>query len=399
MGGRLIRALIVIYGARKIGAAEYGAFSYALSLAAVFGILADLGLDAAMIKEASAHPEKSHQYFSTALAVKIFLIISTVLLVIVAGPSFSNLESANILLPIVITILVLDTLREFGFAINRSHQKMEKEALVNIITNIGIVVFGVWLITISGTAWNLAIGYALGTAIGSFVGFYVIRQYVFGIFKDFRLSLALDLIKIGWPLAFAGILGTLMINTDTLLLGLWKTELEIGFYSAAQRPVSTLYGLLGILAAVTFPIVANLVKTDKERLRALLSKTIHFSFLVAAPLVVGGLIVAEPLMIFLFGSSYASAALIFQILLLSLFANFATVTLTNVLVAYSRQRWVLVLSVVGLIGNAILDIVFIPIWSGAGSAFSTFLIQTLVAILLWRESTLLIGYSDRKSVV
>ncbi|PIY59464.1 flippase, partial [Candidatus Wolfebacteria bacterium CG_4_10_14_0_8_um_filter_37_11] len=47
---RLIRAAIIIYAARVLGAAEYGIFSYVLSFAGFFTIFADLGVSPLMTR-------------------------------------------------------------------------------------------------------------------------------------------------------------------------------------------------------------------------------------------------------------------------------------------------------------------------------------------------------------
>ncbi len=46
MTSRLLRAVIVIYSARVLGAASWGAFSYALGVAAFLTIFSDIGINA-----------------------------------------------------------------------------------------------------------------------------------------------------------------------------------------------------------------------------------------------------------------------------------------------------------------------------------------------------------------
>ncbi|MEK7590294.1 MAG: oligosaccharide flippase family protein, partial [Patescibacteria group bacterium] len=50
MIGRLLRAAIVIYAARVLGAASWGAFSYALGIAAFLTIFSDIGINALITK-------------------------------------------------------------------------------------------------------------------------------------------------------------------------------------------------------------------------------------------------------------------------------------------------------------------------------------------------------------
>ncbi|MDP3901436.1 MAG: oligosaccharide flippase family protein, partial [bacterium] len=68
---RLLRAAIVIYAARVLGAASWGAFSYALGIAAFLTIFSDIGINALITKEASRNPQLKDAYLSTAFFTKL----------------------------------------------------------------------------------------------------------------------------------------------------------------------------------------------------------------------------------------------------------------------------------------------------------------------------------------
>ena len=50
-GGRLFKAAIIIYAARMLGAAGYGVFSYAVTLAGFFTLFVDPGINSVLIRE------------------------------------------------------------------------------------------------------------------------------------------------------------------------------------------------------------------------------------------------------------------------------------------------------------------------------------------------------------
>ena len=61
MIGRLLRAAIVIYAARVLGAASWGAFSYALGIAAFLTIFSDIGINALITKQTARDPSLKDQ--------------------------------------------------------------------------------------------------------------------------------------------------------------------------------------------------------------------------------------------------------------------------------------------------------------------------------------------------
>src|SRR4029077_19142621 len=95
-------------------------------------------------------------------------------------------------------------------------------------------------------------------------------------------------------------MGTLMLNTDTLLVG-WLTPkvtaaYTLGLYAAAQRPVQVLYILPTILTAAIFPALSRFARDEGARFRSLLERSISFSFLMGLPIVAGGIAIAPHLM-------------------------------------------------------------------------------------------------------
>src|ERR1700722_8763903 len=100
-GGRMIKAVIVIYAARVLGASEYGVFSYAITLAGFLSIFTDPGINSVLLRDASkASDEERSAIFSATGVLKLSLVLIGICTIIFIGPYFSTLPGAKILLPI-----------------------------------------------------------------------------------------------------------------------------------------------------------------------------------------------------------------------------------------------------------------------------------------------------------
>ena len=161
LGSRLFRAAIVIYAARVLGAAHYGAFSYALSIAAFLTIFSYIGINALITKEASRDPSLKDRYVATAFFTKLGLVALLVLGVSVFFPYLTNIPEAARLMPILIFVFAFDTLRDLGSAVSRALERMEIEAMVAVGANLAIVVLGFLALWFSPTSYTLAISYAV----------------------------------------------------------------------------------------------------------------------------------------------------------------------------------------------------------------------------------------------
>ena len=384
IGSRLIRAAIIIYAARILGAAEFGVFSYILGLAGFFTIFADLGVSPLMTREIANHPNKRAIYFVNAFWIKNILLTITAVLIIFVAPKFSNIEAAIALLPFVALLVLFDNFRDFTFSYFRGIEKMEREAFLTVIMNTAIAVSGFIVLNFYQTAGALLFSYIFSVAILSIVSFYFIKDFIKGVFKNFNKEILKQFFHDCWPLAFSGLFSIFMLNIDIVMLGWWRSAEEIGYYSASQRVVQIFYTLPAILASAVFPTIARFIKqSETDKARTLNEKSMTILYFIAIPLVIGGIILGKPIIKFLFGETYLPASASFQILIFALFINFPGAILSNLLMAYNQQRRLINYMIAGSISNVILNVLLIPSFGIAGAAIATLISQFMYFAPIW----------------
>ncbi len=384
VGSRLLRAIIIIYAARVLGAAEYGIFSYVIGLAAFFTIFSDIGVSTILTKDVANHPEKRLTYFSTSFLIKFCLLFITAFLIIFIAPHFSKIEEANALIPWVALIVFLDGLRDFIVAYLRGRERMELEAFLIIAMNIAIVIIGFASLNISSTSQSLLFAYIISIAFSTILAFIVIKKYFFKIFLFFDKEVAIKTLNSCWPIAFSCILGAFMLNIDILMLGWWRTAAEIGYYAAGQRIVQVFYTLPGLLASGIFPTLSRLARqNDRNKLKNLNEKSMAIVFAIVFPLIAGGLILGNPIFNFLFGQEYSSGIPAFQVLMLSLLLIFPGTLITNIIIAHNQQKKFIVYVAAGAIGNVLFNALLIPKYGIIGSSIATCIALSIYYGLSW----------------
>jgi O-antigen/teichoic acid export membrane protein len=386
-GGRLLRAIIIIYSARVLGAAEWGLFSYALTIVAFLTIFIDIGINHIVTREASKLPAgpRRTEFISTAFIIKVGLLILGVLVVLFVAPDITTLPGAAVLFPIVAFILASDSLRDFGSAIFRASERMEWEAWLAMITNGAIVIFGFIFLAISPTVRFFAYSYAAGSLVGTVATFYALRKDIRGIATNFTRSLMRPLFTAAWPFAISGLLGALLLNTDIILIGWFRSATDVGLYSAAQRIIQVLYIIPSILAMSVLPLFSRLAnQSDTARHRSVFEQTMSLALLVAIPAAVGGFLLGLPIMQLVFGGEYVPATASFKILMLTMAVDFPAVILANAIFSFNRQKSLILYAAIGGIGNVVFDLLLIPRYGITGSAFATLLAQCMSNAYLWR---------------
>ena len=186
-----------------------------------------------------------------------------------------------------------------------------------------------------------------------------------------------------WPFALASSLGAIMINTDTIMLGWLKSAEEVGWYSAAQRPVQLLYVLPTLFAASLFPTFTRLAGQNKEKFKTVLETALKIAFLTALPIASGGLLLGKPIINLVFGPDYQNAAASFQILILTILIIFPSAIISNAIFANDQQRKFIVFSFLGALGNLFFNFLLIPVFGIAGCSLSTLITQIIANSFIW----------------
>lgn len=387
LGGRLLRAVIIIYSARVLGTAEWGLFSYAVSFVALVTVFTDFGIGPILIREASRinDPVKKSQIVSTTFFLKMGLLALGVLVVIFLAPSLTTIKEAKFLFPIVSLILIFDTLQGFGFSLARALEKMELEAFLYMTTNISIVIFGILTLTYYPSVKFFAYAYVAGTGLGAIATLFVFREYFANIFSNFQKKLIAPILGSAWPFVISGLMGSLMINTDILLIGFFLSAEQVGIYSAADRPIQLLYVLPAILATSVFPLFSRLAMRDNQKMCHTLERVLGLAFLISLPLALGGLVLGGDIIRIVFGNAYVAAVSSFRVLIITIIINFTASILSNAIFAYNRQKDLMKFSALSGISNVILDLFLIPRFGILGSAWATFSSLLIGNFYLWNK--------------
>lgn len=392
ISGRLLKMGLVIYTARILGVSGWGIFSYTISVGSLLMIFSDIGIGDLIIREATKKKDEYKTYVSTALLLKIILLISSTVLIIFISPFISHIPEAVSIFPIVALILFFDSMRELGLSINRISEKMERDMVVKIVTNSIIFGLGIILLKIKLVPESIALAYAIGSAIGFITIAFIIRKDFKKLISKIDVNLFKQIIKTTWPFAFIALIGTIMGNIDIYMLGIWRNSTEIGLYSAVQRIQQFVIIIPSTITVAVFPLMSRLANVDNEQFKIVFKKTISLVIMIGLPISLGGIFLADQLVPIIFGQDYLGAIPILRILMAMLLSSFPLFLLSNVIFAYNKQKELVKAYSAGIIANILLNLLLIPKFGAIGSAIATLISTTTVTIIIWGKIKIISYY-------
>jgi O-antigen/teichoic acid export membrane protein len=376
-GSRLLKMVLYIYAARRLGVLQWGIFSYVVAIIGLVITFSDIGINTIITREIAKKTGKEEQYIATGFLLKIALSIvgtGVILLLIVFAKSGSQLRP---LLPLAAIMFFLDSMQEFAFAINRAFEKMEIEAFSKIASNVLLVIVGIGLLVVYPTALSLAYGYIAADIIATVIIFWGIRKSVYDSTKKFASGLVWPLFIEAWPIATISIFGVVLANIDTLLLGLFKHTEAVGLYAAAQKPIQIFALIPSLISTALLPIFSRQAFEKNIQLKDTISRSITVVLAMAIPIAVGGVLIGGGLITLLFGSAYSGAIVIFKIMIITVAIGTPGIVLSNALFADGKQKKVLQAIAIGAVSNIALCLVLIPRAGLIGAAIATTLSQLI----------------------
>lgn len=385
--GLLISKLLT-YGYRliaaRIGVEEYGLLSLGL---AVFGVLTTItvaGLNMGVLRYAAFYKGKKDNERIKGVIVsslKISLILSLIFIFVmffsaewVALNLFHN-AGLIIILKMFSFIIPFFSLGMILLAAIIAFQKVEystitkeiSENLIRIILTIGLVYAGYGL-------FGAIAGYMIAIVSSFILAFYFLQKKVFQILKTPVKSVFMtrELFSYSWPLMFTNILYMVLSWTDTLMLGYFRTASDVGIYNAALPTATLLTVISTALLGIFVPIITELLAQNKSReLERVYKVTSKWAFFLNFPVFLIMISFSEQILRITFGIKYVGGATPLMILSGGYLVYSIFIFSTKILQVIGKTRWILFITAITAISNAILNFYLIPIYGLIGGAIAT----------------------------
>ncbi|MHB8891678.1 MAG: flippase [Candidatus Limnocylindrales bacterium] len=195
---------------------------------------------------------------------------------------------------------------------------------------------------------------------------------------------SLRLIGRALPLGVALIATALYYSVDSILIGVFRSPEELGYYAAAYRIVLACLTLAFMTHSAALPLVARLVREDAGTLASVLAAISRWLLLIAVPLAVGTTMVAQPLATAVYGAEYGQAALPLSLLIWTCVTVGTNVPFAVLLLARKQDGAYMKTTLLGAMLNLALNVVAVPAFGMTGAAWSTLGSEVVVmTAILW----------------
>ncbi len=385
--------------ARLLGAEGVGVYSLAFTIITIAAIVGRFGLDGAVTRFVAARASESDWsgvkgVVRNALCLTLLMSLLLVLVIVVSAGwlAESVFKEESLVEPLrymALAIVPFSFLTLYARGLQGLKDVRDsllmQSVLIPFLGCIGLFILVPYL-GVSGAT----ITYGLSTLVALLYGVYRWNKRVERYRHekpDFPVN---KLLKSGFPLLGGMLLQQLMVSIPVLVLGVWSSTEEVGFYSIAQRTAS----LIGLVLIAANSIIApkfsalyqqkDMVALDRVARQAALILT-----LMATPIALILLIAPKWVMTF-FGPEFANAWLFLVILACGRLVGVMSGSVGILLVMTGNERTYFVANLQSVLLCGFLCLLLIPTWGGLGGAIAASVSLAAVNLLrvryVWKST-------------
>ncbi|MEM6799962.1 MAG: oligosaccharide flippase family protein [Bacteroidota bacterium] len=358
-----------------IGHDAWGTFAALFSLAYLFLVFADLGINPYTTQKLASEPEQMKTYAPGLLSLKLLLMLLYPLVMLGIGYVLGYDGHALHLLLIICLIHAGSQLMSFFRANFRAMQKFQIDSFLSIFDRVFLLILVPLLFYVGVSLERFVWLRIFSVGVGAIL-FYVLMVRMYGKIRlSFDLKLLKTSLKSSFPFALMTLLYSVHDKVDQVMIERMAGELETGLYAAAYRWIDAFSMYLWLVLPIFFARFAFYLNEKGEQ-KKLLAFGQSISSLPIIFISVFGFFYGEKLL-FLFDNSSPEELermrICLQILFGALLINGSLTIFSTLLTSTGHVKYVNRVILASIALNIGLNAYFIPEYGAIASAWTTLL--------------------------
>ncbi len=395
--GTVVSLAAVALVTRYLGSFGFGYYTTAITFVTFFSIAGDFGMtlvSSQLLSRPGVDQNKvlSNIFTFRFISAGIMLILAPI--VVMFFPYDPIVKQGVIIASITFFSILLN---QVFVSLFQKELRADKLAISEIVTRFVILGATVWAVWFNMGILYILWAMALGNILNVLMNLYYARPYARIRFM-YDKEIWRDILKRSWPLMITIVLNLVYLKTDTLLLSLFKSPEAVGLYGAAYKVIDVLVTVPFMLGGTVLPILALRWESGKrEDYERAWQKLFDATSILAWPAIVGGLILATPIMNIVAGKEFIPAGPILRVLVFAVAGVFFSSLFSHTMISFGKQKKLIWSYVFTALSSLALYFIFIPKFSYIAAAWITVYSEVVISLCAWwlvrRESGLKPKYS------
>lgn len=365
--------LVTVVVARYLGPEDFGVFSYAISVAALFAAAGHMGLSGLVVREIVKKPEEREVILGTSITLKFFGVLLGYLVLLAYAAIYEGIKSAEF---IVLSIAGAALLFQPFNIVDFWFQAFVKARYVTVARLAGIAVGSV--LKLSFVALGVGVYFFVAANLVQAVAVALALLVMYKLKSElkiskwtFRWSKAKELLSQGWVIYLGSIFAVIYLKVDQVMLRWFEGSEAVGIYAVAAQLSEAWYFVPAAIVASFFPKLIKLREESEAQFNKRLQQLFDLLFILAACVALIMTLLSEWLILLFFGDHYSESSSILVIHIWAGIFIFMRAAFSKWILIQNALIFSLITQGLGAFVNVVLNYFLIPEFGAQGAAYAT----------------------------
>lgn len=385
MAGRLsqraisfVTAIIIV---RILGPADYGKYTFVISIIAIAQVIWDFGLGTLITRDIAQDASLADAYSGGTIILRSIsaILILTILVIVLI---ISHYDGVIIQSVIIYGIgIFLSSITAMFMSVFSAYRRMEYSAYLSVIRPAALLMLILYVMKAGyGITW-IFFSYFIAIMLTFLIAIIFIKKFIHPIFV-LQASFLFDLMRKGFPFLLISVVSIILFRIDQLMLSKMVTNQELGYYGSAYTLFEVIISFFPMLVmSSSFPVLSSLYSKDKTAMTDLVNIILKIFLLLGIPISCGAVLLGSKITVVLYGIEYKEAGILLSILGSGIWIFFISLLLSWTLTASNKQDLVLKVTVIAMFINIIVNVFAIKTFGAAGAAITTVMCELFMMLV------------------
>jgi PST family polysaccharide transporter len=374
------------YLVRVLGVEKFGLLSFAQSFTDYFTLITNYGFyltGTQQIAITREDKEKAGKILLSIIGAKFLLMMVSFLIFILIVLFFKKFRQDHILYFFSFTMVLVVTFTPYWF-----FRGIEKMRYITILAAISKVIYTAGIFLLVKSPEQVYLVPLIGTVSTLLIDVEAFRIIYFKLKYKFVIPRINDItyqLKDGFTIFVSQVAVNLYTASNTFILGMLTSNVYVGYYSAAQKIISIVLSMIGLVHQTLYPFVNRLVANQREKAKIFFRKLTKFAGVTGFTITILLFLFAPLFIKIISGPKYMSSIKTLRILSpIPFLANLNLIYGVLIMIPFGfKNEYMKILWGASVI-NIISALALAPSLKHNGAAISATLTETYVTFAMWQ---------------
>lgn len=374
LGGQILIKVFAfifsVYVVRRLGDVHFGRYSAALAYVALCSMFTDLGTSALSVREMARRQENIAWMVPDIVALR--AVLSLVAIVGLTLSAWLLGKTPDMILGIFIASCGL-LLYAFQGPLDSAmiaQERLDFSSAFRLLNQIVFVVLGTILLVVGAGYIGLLLASLGGVLAMGLASAYVVSRVLRLRFERPNPRRWWSLLKGGFPFGVKGVADRFARRFDTVFMSFVLTEAAVGWYNVPYNLITMMMLLAHSLSLSMYPTMVKEYDSGRGSIQGTVQRALRYLLLISLPLAVGGMLLADRIIVLLYGQEFAPAIPVMQVMVWLLPSMFLAEILGCTNSTMHLEKKAAVANVVKALIGVALNVALIPRLGVVGAAIA-----------------------------